>query len=101
MQKALKDDSPYVQIVAAQALGQYGDAADLQTALPLLIARANWSKNDVFVALAALSALDALGDKAAAVAPQIQELPAKGPAPDARYSSYVPRLLGDLQARFR
>ena len=101
LQKALEDDSPYVQIVAAQALGQYGDGAELQAALPLLIARANWSKNDVFVALAALSALDALGDKAAAVAPQIQELPATGPAPDARYSSYVPRLLGDLQARFR
>lgn len=101
LQKALKDDSPYVQIVAAQALGQYGEAADLQTALPLLVSRANWSKNDVFVALAALSSLDVLGDKAASAAPQIQELPAKGPAPDGRYSSYVPRLLGDLQARFR
>jgi len=98
--RALGDASPYVQIVAAETLARYGDEGDLQTALPLLAAHADWAKNDVFVSMAALASLDALGAKAAPLAEQIKALPDKGPAPDGRYSSYVPRLLEDLRSRF-
>lgn len=94
--KALEDASPDVRIAAAEALGRYGSEADVQRVLPLLGQLADWSKNDVFTTMAALNALDALGSKAASLRDRVASLPAKGPVPDARYSSYVPRLLEDL-----
>ena len=103
---ALKDPSAPVRIAAARALGEFGSEADTQAALALLLAHADWSKNDVFTAMAALDAITALGDKAAlimkpeALAAQIKALPAKGPAPDARYKEYIPRMLEELRARF-
>ena len=98
--RALADPSPYVQIVAAEALGRYGDEDDLQRALPLLAARADWGQNDAFISLAALASLDALADKASGAAGPIKMLPDEGPAPDERYNSYIPRLLDDLRSRF-
>lgn len=68
--------------------------------LPLLVARADWGKNDLFTSMAALASLDALGKKAAAVAGQFKIVPDKGPASDERYNSYIPRLLEDLRSRF-
>jgi arylsulfatase A-like enzyme len=97
---ALKDASTDVRIVAAQALGQFGTEADLKDVLPSLVASADWSKNSVFSSLAALSSLDALGKKAAPVAPAILALPEKGESPAARFNGYVPRLLEEIKARF-
>ena len=98
---ALKDPSIDVRITAAQALGQFGRAADLQEVLPLLAEHADWQKHDVFSALAALNSIDALGAKASPLAAAIKVMPTNGPAPDPRFKSYVPRLVEDLQARFK
>ena len=98
--RALKDTSAPVRIAAARALGEFGSEADTQAALALLLAHADWSKHDVFTAMAALDALTALGQKAAPIAAQIKALPTKGPAPDARYKEYIPRMLEELRARF-
>ena len=100
LRAALKDSSTDVRIIAAQALGQFGTEADLKEVLPRLVASADWSKNSVFVSLAALASLDALGSKAASVAPALRALPEKGDAPAARYEEYIPRLLEVLKARF-
>ena len=103
---ALKDPSSPVRIAAARALAEFGGEADAKAALELLFAHADWSKNDVFTAMAALDALTALGDKAAQIekrdvlSARIKALPAKGPAPDARLKEYIPRLLEELRARF-
>ena len=97
---AMKDTSAPVRIAAARALGEFGSEADTQAALALLLAHADWSKNDVFTAMAALDALTALGQKAAPIAAQIKALPDKGPAPDARLKEYIPRMLEELRARF-
>ena len=94
--KALDDPSPFVRIPAAQALGQYGDAADLEKALPVLLDLADGSKHDVFTAIPALNALGALGSKAAPALAAIKALPEKATAPDGRYGTYVPRLIADL-----
>jgi hypothetical protein len=96
LRRALDDESPFVAIAAAQALGEFGGADDLKLALPRLVARADWSSNDVFVCVAALNSLDALDDKAAPTFEALQRLPTKGPVPDARYVDYVSRLLKDL-----
>lgn len=101
LRRALEDDSPFVEIAAAQALAEFGDSQDLIAALPRLLARADWSGNDVFTCMAALNSLDALGNKVAPVVDKLRMLPMSGPAPDARYKDYVPRLLRDLNARFQ
>jgi uncharacterized sulfatase len=96
LHKALADVSPFVRIPAAQALGQHGDAADLARALPVLLEQADWHKSGTFASIAALNALGALGPKATSVVTTVQSLPDKGTSPDARYNSYIPRLLADL-----
>jgi uncharacterized sulfatase len=101
MRSALVDISPYVRIVAAQTLGMYGTADDVSHALSLLVEMSDSMKHEVFVAIAALTALGSLGDKTKSVAEAIQVLPANGKLPDARYSPYVPQLLQDLQSRLR
>jgi uncharacterized sulfatase len=101
LRKALDDRSPYVRIVAAQALGQNTNDEDLKRSLRLLVEHSDWSKHDVFVCMAALNALDSLGGKAAPVAEALKSLPTKGKAPDARYSGYVARLLQDLQTSLK
>jgi uncharacterized sulfatase len=98
LHKAEQDDSPDVRIVAAQALAQFGSEQDLKQALPLLVDLADSKQHGMVVPIAALNALGALGDKAASVADQIAKLPPAGKSPDARYNSYVPRLIDDLNS---
>jgi uncharacterized sulfatase len=99
---ALKNDrSPWVRIVAAQALGKFGTDDDLKRALPLLLERSNWDANDFFTVLAALNALDAIGSKAAPIAEGLKGLPTKGKLPDERYHSLIPWLIKDVQAKFK
>jgi uncharacterized sulfatase len=98
---ALKDDSPYVRIAAAEALGQCGGENDLQQARTTLIELGPLNANGVFVSLAALNALDSLGAKASPAAQVIVGFPAEGPVPHPRYASYAPRLLEHLEATLK
>jgi uncharacterized sulfatase len=97
LREALGDRTPEVRIVAAEALGRSGTDADRGRALAVLVELANWSRHDVFVVMAALNALEALGPAIAPVAAAVRDLPARGAVPDPRYASYVPRLLADLK----
>jgi uncharacterized sulfatase len=101
LEKALGDSSPDVRLTAAEALGRFGTEADLQRILPLLSAGADPGKNDVFTAMAALTAITNLGDKAAPLATTLKALPAKAAVPDARFAPYIPRMLEDLRERFK
>jgi len=92
----LKDESPYVRMISAQALAQYGDVGDLKPALDVLNESALPEKNNVIVSVAALNAIDALGQKAAPLLPTIRTISGEGPSPNARYNSYVPRLVADI-----
>jgi uncharacterized sulfatase len=98
---ALSDHSKYVQIVAAEALGRFGDSADTHKALDVLLPLTSLENHGVFVAVAALTSLDELGDRAKGGADRILKLTDKGKVPDPRYEPYVPRLLADLQAKFK
>ena len=95
--KALHDPSPYVQVVAAEALATFAMKSDLEGALPLLAERADWQGNNVFVAMAALNAIGELDQLAEPLSKQLISLTEKGPAPHARYIDYVPRLLQTLK----
>jgi arylsulfatase A-like enzyme len=94
---ALKDDAPYVRIVAAEALATYGRDADLRQSLDVLTELGSIETNGVFASMAALNSLDSLGKKAAPGADLIRGFPAQGKVPHARYDSYVPRLLEHLR----
>jgi arylsulfatase A-like enzyme len=90
---ALDDPSPYVRIVAAEALGRFGSSDDFPPSLAVLGKLGDWGQNNVFVAMAALNAVSSLGDKAASLKATLRRLPNQGTVPHARYSEYVPRLL--------
>ncbi|MCW5553903.1 MAG: sulfatase-like hydrolase/transferase [Verrucomicrobiae bacterium] len=96
MRAALKDASPYVRIVAAEALGLHGQERDRASALTVLRELAPPEKNGVFVSMSALAAIEALGEKAASLHEFIRGLNPNGPSPDARFDSYVPRLIQNI-----
>ena len=74
-------------------MGQYGDEADLNLALPMLKELAPPDKNGVYVSMEALNAIDALGGKAASLLDTLKAMPQRDPSAVNRSSEYVPRLL--------
>ncbi len=94
---ALDDASPYVRVVAAEALCRFGDGPSRAKALETLGAACDWGDNGVFASLFALNAVHASGDHASTLHKRIRAMSDKGPAPDARYRSYVPRLIESTQ----
>ncbi len=99
--KFLAKDSGMAKIVAAEALGQYGNEEDLALALDVLIEHANLEKHGIYYAIAALNAIDYLDDKARPLEKQIASLPRENDAINRRMRTYVGRLiekiLADLQ----
>lgn len=93
----LADPSPSVRVVAAEALARFGEPADEALALRVLTDHANANQQGVFVAIAALNAIDHLGDRAEPIRAELRKLPAAG-APHPRYASYVGRLLRPNEA---
>ncbi len=93
---ALGDKSPYVRIVAAQALAQYGPASDLQPALAVLAELAPPARNGVLVTMPALSAIEELGPKAASLHELVRTMSPTGPSPDGRYNGYVLQLIQNI-----
>jgi len=97
LEKALKDTSPSVQIAAAEALGRFGSATDLESVLPLLLGLADCVRNGAYVAIQALNAIDALGNKADSIRSQVKALPLTDPkAPDRVKSEYTTRLVNAI-----
>jgi uncharacterized sulfatase len=92
----LNDTSPLVRIVAAEALTAHGEEADAAPALAVLRELCVPEKNGVFTAMAALNAIEALGPKAVSLKPHVAALNPKGPSPDNRYDSYVPRQIASI-----
>jgi uncharacterized sulfatase len=62
---ALRDESPSVRVVAAETLGRFGAAPEVQKAVAALLELASAERNGVYVSIAALNALDELDHKAA------------------------------------
>lgn len=96
LRNALNDPSPYVRIVAAQALAQYGNEAMLAPSLAVLRELAPVEKNGVFVSMAALNVIEALGPKAASLHELVRTMAPQGPSPHNRFDSYIPRVMANI-----
>ena len=91
--KLLADESPSVRIAAAEALGTFGSAGDLDKALAVLLTAADCRKSGWFAAVEALNAIHRLGKKAATVQDKIAALPQKLPRVEKKLDDYIPRLI--------
>lgn len=97
LRAALKDDSPSVRCIAAEALGRYGNDEDIKLALDTLGKLADPVENGVYVSMLALNSIDAMDEKAKPLAPVLAKLPDGGKQAPPRTGGYVPRLLQDLK----
>jgi uncharacterized sulfatase len=99
--KAFADEAPSVRIPAAEALGRYGLVEDLDPALKILLQLAPLDKNGLYVSMAALNALDALGRNAAPGLPVIKDAAKGAEQLPPRLRAYIPglvkKLVGELQ----
>ncbi len=98
LRKTLQDPSPHPRIVAAEAIGKYGTPADSQAALDVLLPCADLGQHDVYVAVAALNAIDALDGRAVLRKDEIRSLPRRHPSVPPRMSDLVDRLLTKILA---
>lgn len=100
LRRALEDPSPYVRMVAAQAVAQHGTSGDAERGLSVLLELAPLDQSGIYVSMMALNAIDELDGKAAPYLERIKALPTSHPSVIQRMSSYIPRLiekiLGDL-----
>lgn len=92
----LQDPSPSVAIIAAEALGTYGEESDLPALLAVLREYADPAKHGVFATMASLSVIEALGPKAAPLHPMLAKIDVTAGLPDARFGSYVARLVENI-----
>jgi len=94
----LKDEAPAVRVAAAEALATYaGDEED--AGLKVLLAHADAKKNSLYVSLAALNAIDRLGEKARPIAKEVHELPTEPSDGKHRAAMGVSRLLTSIRAK--
>jgi uncharacterized sulfatase len=93
LRKRLEDDSPSVRVAAAEALARSGGDESLRKALPVLLAHAAPDRNGPYIAIQALNAIDALGERAAPIKEGVRKLPMSNLPPPQRASSLIPRLV--------
>ena len=93
LETALKDQSPYVRVVAAEALGKYGNDQQVAKAVKTLGEIADPVKNGCFPSMLAMNAIDHLDGKAKSLLPIIQSMPQVPEGVDKRFQGYVGRLV--------
>ena len=93
---ALINETPSVQIAAAEALGRYGTDDDVTAAIDVLVARASLDSNDLYTAMMALNALDYLDQRAQPVVELIRAIPRERRGMRRQFQIYVPQLLDKI-----
>jgi uncharacterized sulfatase len=88
---AIADESPIVQITAAEALGRFGSAADAEAAIEVLLQFVK-PGGDYFLAIAAWNALDYLDERARPALESIKAVPTDWNNVPARMGDYAARL---------
>jgi uncharacterized sulfatase len=98
LRKALTDTSPYVRVVASEALGKHGTAEDQKEALRQLIELARADRSNVWVTVMALNAINHLQPGLQPSREAIEALPKDVSQPPPRMGGYVPRLIEKILA---
>jgi len=93
---AQTDSSPSVRIVAAQALGLHGPQGDVDASVAQLLDFSNLQKHGLYVAIAALNALDELTGRAGDISDKVRALPKDDPSLNARVKEYPGRLIDKI-----
>jgi uncharacterized sulfatase len=88
---SLADKSPIVQIVAAEALGHFGDDDDATAAIDVLLKYVG-ADADYYLAVAAWNALDYLDDRAQSTVPTLESLSTQHENISQRIGEYPTRL---------
>jgi uncharacterized sulfatase len=88
---SLADESPMVQITAAEVLGRFGSESDANKALDVLLYNARPESN-YYLAVAAWNALDHLDERARPALDKIRSLPTKWGKVPPRMDEYPTRL---------
>ena len=101
LEKSLLDDSPYVRVVAAEALGTYGSKEQIKLAVKILGELANPIQNGCFPSMLAMNAVDHLDDKAKSLLPLIESMPKTPTEVDKRFQGYVGRLVATTVAELK
>lgn len=97
LRAALQDAAPYVRIAAAEALGRYGSDADARKALETLLPYADAERHGVFIAMAALNALDYMDGRAKPALDAIAALPRSDPKAHGKFRAYLPNLIAKIR----
>lgn len=87
-----------MRIAAAEALGRFGSAADVDRALPVLLELADAEAHGAYMAMLALNAIDRLGGLASEARDAIRALPATDPTDASRHQYGVAALLEHVLA---
>ena len=95
----LKDESKPVRIVAAESLAQHGTKDDLDASLKVLLEYGHPKQNSIYNSLAALNALDRLGEKTRPVMATLQGWPMEGMPADHRAAPGIARLLTKIKSQ--
>jgi uncharacterized sulfatase len=95
LREALRDRSPSVRIVAAEALARAGDS-DVEAAMKTLLVLGHPGNNSIYVSLAALNALDRLGNTIQPHVATIKSWPRAGTPADHRAGSGIARLIESI-----
>jgi arylsulfatase A-like enzyme len=93
LEDALDDNSLYVRVIAAEALGKYGSKKQVKKAVKTLGEIVDPVKNGCFPSMLAMNAIDHLDDKSKPLLSQIKSMPRTPEGVDKRFQGYVGRLV--------
>ena len=92
LRAALQDRAPTVRVIAGEALAKHGEAADREAAVRALGDAADLRKSNYFASVAALNAIDNLGDVANPAKAALRSMPTTDPKVK-RAKTYIQRLV--------
>ncbi len=96
---ALGDESPSVRIIAAEALGRYGNKGEGERAAELLMQYADPAENGIALSMLALNALDVIGEDTSPHREAIGKLARTDPKANSRMRNYANRLIGRILSK--
>lgn len=101
LHQTLEDPSPSVRVVGAEVLATFGDGKESTQAVTLLVGLAEPGKNSPYIRLAALNALDRLGEAVRPHRETIGRWPTEVPKGQQRFAYGIPRLLEKIQGQLK